>query len=264
MNRIKFNLYPGNKKRAVTFSYDDGRIYDEKMTKIFDRYGAKCTYNLNSNNLVREGYIDKAFVRELSSRHEIACHSYTHPHLNRIPPDKLILEIYEDRKALEDITGKPVFGMAYPFGSTADENVSAALKACGIKYCRTTAATHAFGIPDNWRQWHPTCHHDNAVDDARRFVNDRWALPLLYVWGHSYNFNDDSSWAILDELFEILSAADVWYATNGEIYDYLNAIKGLRITLNESCVYNPSATTVYATVDNKPMAFEACKTTVLD
>ena len=47
-------------KKAVTFSYDDGVTQDRRLIKIFDKYGLKATFNLNSgllgtaNLLVRE------------------------------------------------------------------------------------------------------------------------------------------------------------------------------------------------------------------
>jgi hypothetical protein len=52
----------------------------------------------------------------------------------------------------------------------------------------------------------------------------------------------------MDEILAKLSDYDdIWYATNGEIYDYYQAIKGLRISADATSVYNPSAVTVYAT-----------------
>lgn len=36
------------KKKAVTFSYDDGIVYDKHLVEILNKYGLKCTFNLNS------------------------------------------------------------------------------------------------------------------------------------------------------------------------------------------------------------------------
>ena len=58
----------------------------------------------------------------------------------------------------------------------------------------------------------------------------------------------------MDELLSRLSERDdIWYATNIEIYDYMQAIKNLRVTADETAVYNPSAVTVYATAEDKPV-----------
>ena len=35
-------------KKAVTFSYDDGVEQDRKLIEIFNKYGMKATFNLNT------------------------------------------------------------------------------------------------------------------------------------------------------------------------------------------------------------------------
>ena len=122
---IKFDLFPGNKRRAVTFSYDDGAKFDRILVEKFDKYGAKCTFNLNSVNIEKRfdesAYrIDEGFVKSISERHEIACHTQTHPFMEKLPLDMMVREVYRDRDSLENLIGKPVVGMAYPYG-TYDE-----------------------------------------------------------------------------------------------------------------------------------------------
>lgn len=49
------------KMKAVTFSYDDAVTQDQRLIRIFNKYGLKCTFNLNSGllgtpgSLLREG-----------------------------------------------------------------------------------------------------------------------------------------------------------------------------------------------------------------
>ncbi len=49
------------KMKAVTFSYDDAVTQDQRLIEMFDKYGLKCTFNVNFGNLgiargiVREG-----------------------------------------------------------------------------------------------------------------------------------------------------------------------------------------------------------------
>ena len=254
--KFRFNLFPGGKKKCVTFSYDDGAIHDYRMTEIFDKYGAKCTYNLNSNRIGREDTISVDFIRDISTRHEIALHGYMHPFWDKCNRDEFMCDVYEDRKFLEGIIKKPVIGGAYPFG-TYDSEVVKTLSSLGVKFCRTTNATYGYRFPDNFLEWHPTCHHRDGIDCAKNFLWYRYDnLPVLYIWGHSYEFNDNDNWDDLEEILTILSEDDdIWYATNGEIYDYVNALRNLRIDLNGNSVYNPSAVTVYATVDGEVKAF---------
>lgn len=261
---IKFDLFPGNKRRAVTFSYDDGAKFDRILVEKFDKYGAKCTFNLNSANIEKRfdesAYrIDEGFVKSISERHEIACHAQTHPFMEKLPLDMMVREVYRDRDSLENLIGKPVVGMAYPYG-TYDESVVNALRSCGIKYCRTTHATNGFGSQDNWLRLNPTCHHNGALALVDAFFNTKpWHnLPIFYVWGHSFEFDGQNNWAVMDELLCRLSARDdIWYATNIELCDYMQAIKNLRITADESAVYNPSAVTVYASVGDKTVELKS-------
>ena len=44
-----FDRFPGGKHKAVTFSYDDIDAADLRLIETMDRYGAKCTINVNSN-----------------------------------------------------------------------------------------------------------------------------------------------------------------------------------------------------------------------
>ena len=47
--KIRLNLFPEGRKRALTMSYDDGADSDERLVEIFNRYGIKGTFHLNSS-----------------------------------------------------------------------------------------------------------------------------------------------------------------------------------------------------------------------
>ena len=145
--------------------------------------------------------------------------------------------------------------MAYANGSYNDDVVNI-LGCCGIEYSRTTVSTEKFDMPTDWLRLPATCHHKNPklMELARQFVEIpesegyfwRNKPRLFYVWGHSYEFDRDNNWELLEEFCEYIGGReDIWYATNGEIYDYQKAFKSLRYTADESVVHNPSATDVY-------------------
>ena len=71
-------LYPGGLAKAITFSYDDGQVYDRCLIEIFNQAGFKGTFHLNSGNLDKDGYVQKAELPTLYAEHEIACHGVTH------------------------------------------------------------------------------------------------------------------------------------------------------------------------------------------
>ena len=39
------------KMKALTFSFDDGLMQDIRLVEMFNKYGLKCTFNLNSARL---------------------------------------------------------------------------------------------------------------------------------------------------------------------------------------------------------------------
>ena len=51
--------FPEGKDKALTFSYDDGNIADKRLVSIFNNYGLKATFHLNSGMLDGKGFIKK-------------------------------------------------------------------------------------------------------------------------------------------------------------------------------------------------------------
>jgi len=263
---MMYMRFPEGKKKALTFSYDDGVEQDIRLMEIFNRYGMKGTFNLNGSHFweeertFAEGDIHRPMARrralevyggELGKNHEIAIHSYTHPFLDRIPREIAAYETVKDRECLENLFGRIVRGCAYPMGTYSDMTVEV-LRNCGIAYARTTVSTGGFGVPNDWLRMPATCHHNDErlFTLADTFLGDTpncWVDPwLFYVWGHAYEFDINNNWDRIESFCEKMSGRDdVWYATNIEIYDYVQAYNALRFSVEGTMVYNPSALTVW-------------------
>ena len=52
--------FPNGKLKALTLSYDDGVEQDIKFVEILNKYGLKCTFNLNSGKYAPEGKVYEA------------------------------------------------------------------------------------------------------------------------------------------------------------------------------------------------------------
>ena len=59
MKHYLFLRFPEFRRKAVTLSYDDGTIYDEKLIGILNQYGLKATFNLNSGLFFPEGGVGR-------------------------------------------------------------------------------------------------------------------------------------------------------------------------------------------------------------
>ena len=75
--------------------------------------------------------------------------------------------------------------------------------------------------------------------------------PLLfYVWGHTFEFERNKNWDRMDKFMQKVSGKeDVWYATNGEIYEYVNAYEKLVYSADGKYIYNPSKIPVWVEID---------------
>lgn len=249
------------KRKVLTLSYDDGVVQDKRLIELMDKYGIKGTFNINSGRYapedkIRERYYGRMKLSEakalyINSGHEVAIHGFTHPFLEKLRPEQIVAEITEDRKNISKEYKTLARGMAYPYGTYNDEVIQC-LKMCGVCYSRTTKSTEKFVFPENWLELHPTCHHKNprlmelAKDFAEgeiRFSTHNW---MFYLWGHSYEFEVNDNWEIIEEFCEYIgNREDIWYATNIEIYDYIMAYNSLQTDMEEKIIHNPSAIDVW-------------------
>lgn len=225
------------KMKAITFSYDDGVTQDQRLIEIFDKYGLKCTFNLNSGLLGQSSKLklsgrtvaqvkpDPDEVRWIYRNHEVATHTLTHPDLIGLSDDEIYRQVEEDRLALSELVGYEVVGMAYPGGSDRyDERAPRIIREkTGIRYSRNTADTGTFDLPTNLLDFCPTTSTHNGwakvFCQADAFLALQPTTPqLFYVWGHAYEFDSDDSWGLMEEFCKKLARRDdIFYGTNREV-----------------------------------------------
>lgn len=268
--------FPKGRRKALTLSYDDGRIEDRKLISILNRWGLKGTFHLNSGYLEGKDteeerkYGKRVAVDEipvLYQGHEVACHTVNHPTMERTPFTRLTEQVIEDRRALERLTGYPVCGFSYPNGSY-NEEIKSLLKNLGIAYARVVGNTESFQLPKDFLEWKATCHHNHRLleltDEFLRRDKDQ-LLELMYVWGHSYEFTRDDNWELMEEFASKAGGREeIWYATNIEIVRYMQACDRLIFMADSSAVYNPSAVSVWLDVDGRIIEAEPGKITEID
>lgn len=244
--------YPGGKFKALTMSYDDGRKADERLVSIFNRNGIKGTFHINAGLLGTNDRLTGEEAVELYQGHEVSAHTLTHPTIARCPKEMLVHEIMEDRKQLEQLVGYTVRGMSYPNGSY-NRAIIDMLPHLGIEYSRVVPTSGSFGLPEDWLEWKGTCHHNqNLMKHAETFAGlfKKQYLYLMYVWGHSYEFDNDNNWELIEGFCEYIGGRDdIWYATNIEIVDYIKAYGNLKFSAGMDLVYNPNAASIWLSVD---------------
>lgn len=250
-----FMRFPEGKKKALTLSYDDGVKQDVRLIEIMKKYGLKGTFNINSglfwpkSSNARRMTEKQAKELYTDSGMEIAVHGLTHPGLAHLSQARCSYEVIKDRENLEKMFHTIIRGMAYADGSF-DDKVVECLKTAGIAYARTAYSSGNFNIPADWLRLVPTCRHKEArlMELARSFVEEEVTREsrLFYLWGHSYEFDDNNNWYIIEEFAEYMgNREDIWYATNIELYEYIEAYNSLIYSVEGHIVKNPTSYTLY-------------------
>jgi peptidoglycan/xylan/chitin deacetylase (PgdA/CDA1 family) len=272
--RFDMMLFPGGTNRAFTLSYDDGVTQDRRLTEIFRSRGLKCTFNIGAGVLSHKeiaripglpetdiSRIEPEEVAEIYRDHEVAGHGLYHSSLNTVGTPLAMYEICEDKRRLENLIGKPLKMFAYPFGFYNDDVVEL-LKLAGYQGARTVKSTHGFDLPEDFLRWDPTCHHDDEklMELADKFLNGFSFAPMLfYVWGHAYEFDGRQNWDKIEAFADYMAPHrdKVWFATNGEIIEYVNAYKRLEYSVDGSRIYNPSCIDVTIRAGWNPVVLPA-------
>ncbi len=261
-----FMRYPGGKAKAVTFSYDDGAPQDKRLLEIFNKYGLKGTFNFNCKGNSSFHYSDEEIQKLfLSNGHEIAVHGALHRANGNLRAIEGIRDVLDCRLELEKRCNSILRGMAYPdtgitlmgnFGNY--EMIKNYLMELDIAYARTLGNDNDnFMLPKDFHAWMPSAHHNNSqifeyiekflnLDISEKAYHARRVPRLLYIWGHSYEFDRDNNWDRAEEICQKLANNDeIWYATNIEICDYVEAYKSLRYSADGRKIYNPTLFTIW-------------------
>ncbi len=237
-------------------SFDDGYREDERLIEIFDRYGIRGTFHINSGLLHRDIRLDAEDGARIYKNHEISAHGFTHANFDELSEEGIFDELDKDCRELSRLSGRVIRGMSYPNGKTCEKAIPVAEK-LGIVYSRTTVSTPDFSIPENFLYWHPTCHHLKSEEATERFLESTVGGELLCIWGHSTEFERDQNWELIEGVCKKLeNAPDVWSATCIEFYDYVSAFRSLRISEDEKTIKNPTNIDIYLSIENETLCIK--------
>ena len=283
--RYRFLRFPGGKFKAVTFSYDDGCRADLRLADILTARGLKGTFNINTAHFGKPGgklTPDELKVGMLDRGHELAVHGHSHIAPGIADPAIAIYDALQCRRTLESTFSMIVRGMAYPdsgitrmHNGNTYENIRGFLSNLGIVYSRSLAAdNNSFHLPEDFLRWIPTAHHKNgnlmnwansfiAIDEASLRSANRYPR-LFYLWGHSYEFDNDNNWELIEQFCDLISGKDdTWYATNIEICEYVLAFRSLVTSADGNRIYNPTLIEIFMDIDGVAYSIKPGETIVI-
>ncbi len=211
------------------------------------------------------------------THHEIAVHGDKHRAPGSNTPVDIITDVLDCRRDLEQRFGKIIRGMAYPdsgigffCNGATYEDVQRILKNCGIVYSRSLARRSDFMLPEDWYNWKATTAPGDSgyLELADKFAalseencrNDKAWPKLFYVFGHAYSIDSHLGSAIRSLCGKIANREDTWYATNIEIYEYVEAYRSLVFSADGTICYNPTLYKIWFVVDGKHFCIEPGET----
>ncbi len=272
--RYVFMRFPEGKGKCVTLSYDDARKSDIRFSDLLQKYGLKCTFNVTGEKFrsPKDNLTADEIKKYIIDRgHEVALHNYNHRASGYLRSIEGIREVLDNRTELEQEFDMIIRGMAYPDSgihvfSNPDytyEKVKNYLTELDVAYARNTATDNGFDLPNDWHNWKPTAHHDREnvfelidqflkIDLSENMYIASRRSRLFYLWGHSFEFDSKNNWDHGEEVMKKLSGHDdIWYATNIEIYDYVQAYNSLVYSADGTRIYNPTLKTIWLDIDKK-------------
>lgn len=214
--------------KYFVFSIDDGTIFDEMTVSLFNKYGVRVTYNLNSgldNYVWYKGDIPitRLVLKDnvsLYKNHEIASHTLYHPYLESCSDEEVIRQVNEDVANLERIFQRKVVSFATPFHTSGEREVSLIRENTQIRNIRLSQIDETFKLPEDPYHFKITALDINrALYLFNDFIKDNTAQIFIYA-GHSYDFYVDNSFDKLEELLKkITQQDDIMVLPMGELAD---------------------------------------------
>lgn len=118
-------------EKSILITFDDGYMDNYYSAfPLLKEFNMTATIFCITYELDGSYYLSKEAIKEMSNYGiDIESHTVTHPHLNKLDYDKQLNELVQSKKTLEEITGKEINSIAYPFGDFNDNSVNAAKEA---------------------------------------------------------------------------------------------------------------------------------------
>ncbi|MFT9056751.1 MAG: polysaccharide deacetylase family protein [Ethanoligenens sp.] len=128
------NAHTALPDKVVVITLDDG--YFDNYTNaypVLKKDGLKATVFMISGKIGTSNYMVASQLKEMSQNGiDIEDHTVTHGYLSKMTYSQQVAELQDSKASLEQITGKPVLYVAYPYGDY-NANTLRAAQAIGYK-----------------------------------------------------------------------------------------------------------------------------------
>ncbi len=226
-------------KAIITFSFDDGHPNDLRLAKLLKKYSLKATFYIpirNSENPV----MNPSQIRRLYSMgFEVGSHGLTHRRLTLMSFEEARGEVFSSKTKLEKILGAGIESYCFAGGKYHRQHLPLIAEA-GYHYSRTTRLLRQYqplekNLMHTTMQYYPLSTLGYVKHLLRRPDRHGWLLFLqsiqrcginaspdtlanyfiskaiqdkacFHMHGHSYEFQSENDWKVLEKLFDYSKA----------------------------------------------------------
>jgi peptidoglycan-N-acetylglucosamine deacetylase len=237
-----------NPPAYVSISVDDGHHTDQRTAALLRQYNLKGTFYVPCRNPER-AVMTAAEIRDLATDFEIGGHTLNHTPLRGLPESQAWVEIYDGKKALEDLLGHSVSAFCYPQGKFS-ARIAILVEKAGFIGART-CMLNLHGVPTNRFMWGVSTHaypHSATIQirhallernlvgvwnfvtvyGARKAWDQHFLRSLAHVeknggiahlWLHSWEIDRLGDWNTLKYVCERISQSpSLLRVTNGDLF----------------------------------------------
>lgn len=233
-----------------TSSWDDGSVYDIKLSELLLKYDQKATFFIPLANIEKRNIINTNQIFDLSKNFEIGAHTINHKYLTSISNEESEYEIKQSKIELETIICRPVFGFCFPGGKYRPIHIQF-VNQVGFKYARTVNMFQFKYYPIIMNTTLQAYNHSKFmyfIHLIKRgyfpelfqyaipiLTNNRWdklmfdildnhtkydsaqKIAIIHLWGHSWEIQENNMWQQLEHFLEHLNNYKISSKTNFEI-----------------------------------------------
>lgn len=233
-----------------TSSWDDGSVYDIKLSELLLKYDQKATFFIPLTNIKKRDVITPEQISKIAEEFEVGAHTVNHKYLTSISNEDAEYEIKQSKIELETITSRPVFGFCFPGGKYKSIHIQFVNQA-GFKYARTVnmfKLNYHPGIMNTTLQVYNHSKFTYFIHLIKRgyfpelfqysipiLTNNHWdklmfdildnhihndsvqKISIIHLWGHSWEIQENNMWQQLEHFLEHLNDYKISSKTNFEI-----------------------------------------------
>ena len=224
-----------NRKGALSLTIDDALDDRADTLAILDDFNVKATFFLNTGDLLARPALQAAMIGASQNGHEIGAHTLTHPDLTRLSPVNRNRELEDAQIILENLIGKPVITLAYPFGAhnaaveanTADYYIAARTVYPDALHPATGQNMYLLGEAPGPFNWNDSQFISSRLAFAQSAVDQgKWAIEMYHNLVGPGGINGElthTEAALRGHLTNLTSgslATELWVAPMGDVAQY--------------------------------------------